>query len=81
MGEASWSIPELSQRGKVLVCIAADVCIRDIELPLEMHVQIAAANQVPMDDVGETLLQSAIEAGHTGALLALKKFKELCKKS
>jgi hypothetical protein len=26
------------------------------------------------------ILQSAIEAGHTAALLALKKFKELCKK-
>ena len=38
MGEATWSIPELSQREKVLVCIAADVCTRDIELPLEMHV-------------------------------------------
>ena len=24
MGEATWSIPELSQREKVLVCIAAD---------------------------------------------------------
>ena len=37
MGEATWSIPELSQREKVLVCIAADVCMRDIELPLEME--------------------------------------------
>lgn len=80
MGEATWSIPELSQREKVLVCIAADVCTRDIELPLEMHVQMAAANQVLMDDVREAILQSAIEAGHTAALLALKKFKELCKK-
>jgi 4-carboxymuconolactone decarboxylase len=80
MGEATWSIPELSQREKVLVCIAADVCTRDVELPLEMHVQMAAANQVPMDDVREAILQSAIEAGHTAALLALKKFKELCKK-
>jgi hypothetical protein len=41
---------------------------------------MAAANQVPMDDVREAILQSAIEAGHTAALLALKKFKELCKK-
>src|ERR1017187_10767962 len=65
MGEATWSIPELSQREKVLVCIAADVCTRDIELPLEMHVQMAAANQVLMDDVREAILQSAIEAGHT----------------
>ena len=80
MGEATWSIPELSQREKVLICIAADVCARDIELPLEMHVQMAAANQVPMDDVREAILQSAIEAGHTAALLALKTFKELCKK-
>jgi alkylhydroperoxidase/carboxymuconolactone decarboxylase family protein YurZ len=80
MGEATWSIPELSQREKVLICIAADVCTRDVELPLEMHVQMAAANQVPMDDVREAILQSAIEAGHTAALLALKKFKELCKK-
>src|ERR1035438_6392246 len=80
MGEATWSIPELSQREKVLVCIAADVCTRDIELPLEIHVHMAAANQVPMDDVREAILQSAIEAGHTAALLALKKFKELCKK-
>jgi 4-carboxymuconolactone decarboxylase len=44
-----------------------------------MHVQMAVANQVPMDDVREAILQSAIEAGHTAALLALKKFKELCK--
>jgi len=41
---------------------------------------MAAANQVPMDYVREAILQSAIEAGHTAALLALKKFKELCKK-
>jgi hypothetical protein len=34
MGEATWSIPGLSQREKMPVCIAADVCMRDIELPL-----------------------------------------------
>lgn len=37
MGEASWSIPELSPREKVFICIAADVCTRDIELPLHTH--------------------------------------------
>lgn len=34
MGEVTWSIPELSQREKMPVCIAADLCMRDIELPL-----------------------------------------------
>ena len=67
MGEATWSIPELSQREKVLVCIAAAVCMRDIELPLEMHVQMAAANQVPMDDVRETILRGGSRRSAVGA--------------
>jgi 4-carboxymuconolactone decarboxylase len=80
MSEALSSIQGLSQPEKVLVCVAADVCMRDTGLPLEMHIQMAAANEAPMDDVREVILQSAIEAGHTAALSALTKFKELCKK-
>jgi alkylhydroperoxidase/carboxymuconolactone decarboxylase family protein YurZ len=56
--------PGTQPAGKVLVCIAADVCLRDIELPLEMHVQMAQANQAPMGDVREAILQFAIEAGY-----------------
>lgn len=43
-----------------------------------MHVRLAVANQVPLSDVRETILQSAIEAGYPAALSALGKFKEIC---
>jgi alkylhydroperoxidase/carboxymuconolactone decarboxylase family protein YurZ len=78
MGQATWSILELSQREKALACIAADICVRDLGLPFEMHVRMALANDVPLSHVREAILQSAIEAGHTGALVALTRFKEVC---
>ena len=80
MGQATWSIPELSQREKSLACISADVCVRDLGLPFEMHIQMALANDVPLSDVREAILHSAIEAGHTGTLVALSRFKEICAK-
>jgi alkylhydroperoxidase/carboxymuconolactone decarboxylase family protein YurZ len=79
MGEATWSISELDQREKAFACLAADVCLRDLGLPFQMHVQMAMANDVPLGHIREVLLQAAIEAGHTGALLALQRFKELCR--
>jgi alkylhydroperoxidase/carboxymuconolactone decarboxylase family protein YurZ len=45
-----------------------------------MHVQMAVANDVPVNHVREAILQSAIEAGHTGTLVALSRFKEVCGK-
>lgn len=78
MGQATWSITELSQREKVFACVAADVCVRDLGLPLQMHMEMALANDVPIQDVREVILQSAIEAGHTGTLMALARFNEIC---
>ena len=80
MGQATWSIPELSQREKSFACIAADICVRDLGMPFEMHIQMALANDVPLSDVREAILHSAIEAGHTGTLAALSRFKEVCAK-
>jgi alkylhydroperoxidase/carboxymuconolactone decarboxylase family protein YurZ len=78
MGQATWSIPELTQREKAFACLAADVCVRDLDLPFRMHIEMALSNDVPLADVREAILQSSLEAGHTGALLALKRFKEVC---
>ncbi len=78
MGKAAWTIPELTQREKCFACLAADVCTRDLDLPFQMHVQMAIANDVPIGDIHEAIVQSAIEGGHTGALMALRSFKILC---
>jgi 4-carboxymuconolactone decarboxylase len=78
MGQATWSIPSLTLREKAFACLAADVCVRDLGLPFSMHVQMGLANDVPLVDQREAIFQSAVEAGHTGALLALKRFKEIC---
>ncbi len=32
MGQATWTIPELTQREKCFACLAADVCMRDLDL-------------------------------------------------
>jgi 4-carboxymuconolactone decarboxylase len=80
IGQATWSIPELSQREKSLACISADVCVRDLGLPFEMHIQMALANDVSLSAVREAILHSAIEAGHTGTLVALSQFKGVCAK-
>jgi alkylhydroperoxidase/carboxymuconolactone decarboxylase family protein YurZ len=80
MGQATWSIPELTRREKALACLAADLCMRDLGLPFEMHIGMALANGVPLRDVREAILQSAIEAGHTATLAALQRFKEVCGK-
>lgn len=78
MGQATWTIPELTQREKCFACLAADVCLRDLDLPFHMHVQMALANDVPIADIREAIIQSAIEGGHTGALMALRSFKVVC---
>ena len=78
MGQAAWSIPELNQREKSFTCLAADVCLRDLGLPFQMHVQMSLGNDVPLNHVREAILQAAIEAGHTGTLVALKRLKEVC---
>lgn len=78
MGQATWTIPELTQREKCFACLAADVCMRDLDLPFQMHVQMALANDVPIWDIREAILQSAVEGGHTGALMALRSFKVMC---
>jgi alkylhydroperoxidase/carboxymuconolactone decarboxylase family protein YurZ len=47
MGQATWTIRELTNREKSLACLAADVYLRDLELPFRMHVEMALANGVP----------------------------------
>lgn len=80
MGQATWSIPNLSQREKALVCLMYDICLRDFGLPFEMHVQMALANDVPLADVHQAILFSAVDAGHPTTLGALARFKEICGK-
>lgn len=62
MGQATWSIPSLTQREKTFACLAADVCVRDLSLPFSMHVQMGLANDVPLADQREAIIQSAVEA-------------------
>jgi alkylhydroperoxidase/carboxymuconolactone decarboxylase family protein YurZ len=47
-------------------------------LPFQMHVEMALANDVPLADLHEAILFSAADAGHSTALGALARFKEIC---
>jgi 4-carboxymuconolactone decarboxylase len=78
MGQVTWGIETLSQREKSLFCLMYDICIRGLALPFQMHVEMALANDVPLADLHEAILFSAADAGHSTALGALVRFKEIC---
>lgn len=50
MRQATWTIPELTQREKCFACLTADVCLHDIDLPFHMHVQMALAEDACSSD-------------------------------
>lgn len=77
MGQATWSVDGLSMREKALLCIVADSAIRDFGLAYEMHLQMAQANAVPISDIHEAILFSAMDGGHSNALGALARFNEI----
>lgn len=80
MGQATWSIPNLSLREKALICLMYDICMHDFGLPFEMHIEMALANEVPLADLHQAIVFSAADAGHSTTLGALVKFKEICGK-
>ncbi len=46
IGQEAWSMPGLSPREKVFLCLAIDILYQHLGLPLRMHVEMALAHAV-----------------------------------
>ncbi len=73
----SWELPELTDRQRSFLCIAADLCRGRLGLPFAMHVNMALKSGAKPAELKEVILHAAPDAGFTSALSAMLRLKLL----
>ena len=77
VGQEAWRLPGLSPREKALLCLANDILLQHLGLPLRMHVEMALANAVPRQDLREVVRHLAPYAGYPACVEALVRLAKI----
>ncbi|MCB0211462.1 MAG: carboxymuconolactone decarboxylase family protein [Anaerolineae bacterium] len=77
VGSEVWALAELSTKECAFLCLTADVCYQILDLPLQMHVDMALSNGATRAEVKEVLLHLAPYAGYPSTLRAMIRLKEI----
>lgn len=73
----SWEMPELSDKQRSFLCMAADMCRGWLGLPFMMHAKMALKSGAKRSELKEVILHAAPDAGFTIALSAMLRLKLL----
>ncbi|SPL88324.1 unnamed protein product [[Actinomadura] parvosata subsp. kistnae] len=76
-GHYAWGLPQLSMREKAFVFVAADLCNRSLQFPLQTHVMMALSNGVTLEDIREAVRHLAPYVGYPTAAEALMRLGEI----
>ncbi|MEV1206281.1 carboxymuconolactone decarboxylase family protein, partial [Microbispora rosea] len=68
-----WAVPELTDREKVFLALAADVCQPALGFPFEMHVRAGLQRGVSTADMRALLRLISYDSGYVAALAALER--------
>ncbi|MGH8225545.1 MAG: carboxymuconolactone decarboxylase family protein [Gammaproteobacteria bacterium] len=71
----SWELPELSDKQRSFLCMAADMCGGWLGLPFMMHAKMALKSGAKRSELKEVILHAAPDAGFTIALSAMLRLK------
>lgn len=71
----SWEMPELSDKQRSFMCMAADMCRGWLGLPFAMHAKMALKSGAKRSELKEVILHAAPDAGFTIALSAMLRLK------
>ena len=77
VGSEVWGLAELSPKECAFLCLTADVCNQLLDLPFQLHVDMALANGASRAEVKELLLHLAPYAGYPSTLRAMIRLKEI----
>lgn len=77
VGVHAWSIPALTMREKAFVFLAADLCSANLGFALQTHVEMAAAQGVPLAECIGAIRHLAPYVGYPTAAVALQTLCEL----
>lgn len=77
VGAFTWSQEGLPPRLCSLLCVAADLSVGTVGMPLQMHVQMALQNGVTPQELHEVVLTVAPWAGYPQSLVALARLHEI----
>ncbi|TMR42425.1 dehydrogenase [Actinomadura geliboluensis] len=76
-GRYAWGLPDLTMREKAIVFVAADLCSRGLQFPLQAHVTMALSNGVELEVIREAVRHLAPYAGYPTAAEALMRLREI----
>ncbi|MEV1004957.1 carboxymuconolactone decarboxylase family protein [Nonomuraea sp. NPDC050202] len=76
-GRYAWGLPQLSMREKAFVFVAADLCCRALQFPLQTHVMMALSNGVKLEDIREVVRHLAPYVGYPTAAETLMRLIEI----
>jgi alkylhydroperoxidase/carboxymuconolactone decarboxylase family protein YurZ len=77
VGSEVWGLAGLSPKECAFLCLAADVCHQILDLPFQLHVDMALSNGAARAEVKEVLLHLAPYAGYPNTLRAIVRLKEI----
>lgn len=77
VGSEVWGLTELSPKECAFLCLVADVCSQILDLPFQLHVDMALSNGATRAEVKEVLLHLAPYAGYPATLRAIVRLKEI----
>ncbi|MCB9077744.1 MAG: carboxymuconolactone decarboxylase family protein [Anaerolineaceae bacterium] len=77
VGSEVWGLAELSPKECAFLCLTADVCHQILDLPFQLHLDMALANGASRAEVKELLLHLAPYAGYPSTLRAMVRLKEI----
>jgi alkylhydroperoxidase/carboxymuconolactone decarboxylase family protein YurZ len=73
----AWAIPQLTDREKTFLCVAADVCQVNLGSVFELHVRTGLAHGVSLADLRALLRFISYDSGYQAALDALGRLAEI----
>ncbi|MBR0751090.1 carboxymuconolactone decarboxylase family protein [Bradyrhizobium jicamae] len=77
-GKAIWGAQALSMREKAVLLIAADLCVPELGMPLELHVGMALGQvKMSVEDLRELLRHIAPDAGFNIVAMGFQRLAEI----